>query len=131
MFPCIICSGSLLAAPLWAAFILADDPAIAALCLLGEYLTAECWFGPTLASLFSVVPKNRRGVSYHPTLFSSLNYLFIVPVIIVQQLLFFQLFFLRNGASKQQIKLSYSYDRHNTTYSFMGKNTPHTTYSYC
>ena len=54
--------GSLLAAPLWAAFILADDPAVAALCLLGEYLTAECWFGPTLASLFSVVPKNRRGV---------------------------------------------------------------------
>ena len=55
-------SGSFLAAPLWAAFILAEDPAVAAACLLGEYLTAECWFGPTLASLFDVVPKDRRGV---------------------------------------------------------------------
>ena len=55
--------GSLLAAPLWAAFILSKDPAIAALCLLGEYLTAECWFGPTLASLFQVVPRDRRGTA--------------------------------------------------------------------
>lgn len=55
--------GSLLAAPLWAAFILTDDPSTAAACLLGEYLVAECWFGPTLASLFDVVPKDRRGVA--------------------------------------------------------------------
>ena len=34
---------------------------VAAAALLGEYLTAECWFGPTLASLFNVVPKDRRG----------------------------------------------------------------------
>jgi len=55
--------GSLLAAPLWAAFILTDDPSLAAAFLLGEYLVAECWFGPTLASLFEVVPKERRGVA--------------------------------------------------------------------
>ena len=55
--------GSLLAAPLWAAFIISKDPAVAALCLLGEYLTAECWFGPTLASLFQVVPRDRRGTA--------------------------------------------------------------------
>lgn len=36
---------------------------VAAACLLGEYLTAECWFGPTLASLFNVVPKESRGQS--------------------------------------------------------------------
>lgn len=55
--------GSLLAAPLWAGFVLADVPEAAAIFLFFEYLTAECWFGPTLASLYKVVPKNRRGVA--------------------------------------------------------------------
>eukprot|EP00596_Hydrurales_sp_CCMP1899_P010529 CAMPEP_0119047156 /NCGR_PEP_ID=MMETSP1177-20130426/51284_1 /TAXON_ID=2985 /ORGANISM="Ochromonas sp, Strain CCMP1899" /LENGTH=326 /DNA_ID=CAMNT_0007021341 /DNA_START=855 /DNA_END=1835 /DNA_ORIENTATION=+ len=55
--------GSLLAAPFWAAFVLADSPTVAAAALLMEYLTAECWFGPTLASLFNVVPKERRGTA--------------------------------------------------------------------
>ena len=59
-------AGSLLAAPLWAAFILAEDPAVAAACLLAEYLTAECWFGPTVASIFSVVPKDKRGTVTMP-----------------------------------------------------------------
>ena len=63
--------GSFLAAPFWAAFIMAEDPVVAAACLLGEYLTAECWFGPTLASLFSVVPKDRRGMSGDNTTFFS------------------------------------------------------------
>jgi sugar phosphate permease len=63
--------GSLLAAPLWAAFIAADQPSTAVLCLLGEYLVAECWFGPALAALFQVVPANRRGTAQG--LFSVLN----------------------------------------------------------
>ena len=63
--------GSLLAAPLWAAFVAADEPSTAVLCLLGEYLVAECWFGPALASLFQAVPANRRGTAQG--LFSVLN----------------------------------------------------------
>jgi formate hydrogenlyase subunit 3/multisubunit Na+/H+ antiporter MnhD subunit len=31
--------------------------------LFFEYLVAECWFGPTLATLFNVVPKARRGTA--------------------------------------------------------------------
>ena len=53
--------GSLLAAPAWAAFILAPTPELTAAALLVEYLVAECWFGPTLAALFKVVPLERRG----------------------------------------------------------------------
>lgn len=56
-------AGCLLAAPLWAGFILASAPQVALLCLLAEYLAAEVWFGPTLAALFQVVPKERRGAS--------------------------------------------------------------------
>eukprot|EP01038_Epipyxis_sp_PR26KG_P008728 gene8728-11793_t len=55
--------GSLLAVPLWAGFVLSDSPEISALCLLGEYLAAECWYGPTLAALFNVVPNEKRGVA--------------------------------------------------------------------
>lgn len=55
--------GSLLAAPLWAAFITAPTPQQAALFLFFEYLVAECWFGPTLAALFDVVPATRRGAA--------------------------------------------------------------------
>jgi len=55
--------GSLLAAPLWAAFIFAPDPKTAAAALLAEYLAAECWFGPTLAALYNVVPPERRGTA--------------------------------------------------------------------
>ena len=40
---------SIIAAPLFAGFVLADSPQSTALFLLGEYLFAECWFGPTLA----------------------------------------------------------------------------------
>jgi len=55
--------GSLLAAPCWAGFLLAASPEQAAAFLLAEYLVAECWFGPTLASLFSAVPVRRRGAA--------------------------------------------------------------------
>jgi MFS family permease len=55
--------GSLLAAPAWAAFILAPTPELTAAALLIEYLVAECWFGPTLAALFTVVSPERRGAA--------------------------------------------------------------------
>eukprot|EP01031_Cornospumella_fuschlensis_P033150 gene33150-40108_t len=55
--------GSFLAAPLWLGFIYAETPTEALLYLLAEYVVAECWFGPTLASLFQVVPANRRGTA--------------------------------------------------------------------
>lgn len=44
---------SLVAAPLFAGFILAENPQNTALFLLAEYLFAECWFGPTLAGASS------------------------------------------------------------------------------
>ena len=31
--------------------------------LLGEYIVAECWFGPTLASLYKAVPKEVQGTA--------------------------------------------------------------------
>jgi MFS family permease len=55
--------GSLIAGPMWAGFILADNPLLAIAFLFGEYLAAECWFGPTLATLFDIVPAHRRGVA--------------------------------------------------------------------
>ena len=55
--------GSLLAAPLFAGFLLSPNPETALLFLVGEYLVAECWYGPTLAALFSVVAMDRRGTA--------------------------------------------------------------------
>lgn len=73
--------GSLLAAPLWAAFVLVDDPTYAAICLFFEYIVAECWFGPTLAVLFDVVPKTRRGAAQG--LFSMLSAVGTIAPILV------------------------------------------------
>ena len=55
--------GSLLAAPTWAGFILAQSPVEASAWLLAEYLVAECWIGPTLAALFESVGSDRRGTA--------------------------------------------------------------------
>ena len=55
--------GSLLAVPLFAGFTLTDQPNVAALLLFFEYLVAECWAGPTLASLFGLVPSTKRGTA--------------------------------------------------------------------
>ena len=55
--------GSIIAAPLWAGFIMSDDPAIAASYLLVEYLAAECWIGATVVGLYNSVPENRRGTA--------------------------------------------------------------------
>ena len=76
--------GSILAAPLWAAFVLVDDPTYAAGCLFLEYIVAECWFGPTLAVLFNVVPKERRGAAQG--LFSMLSAVGNIAPIIVGSL---------------------------------------------
>lgn len=55
--------GSLLAVPCWTLFIQSKDPFVSAVALTLEYLFAEAWIGPTLANLYSAVPKNRRGVA--------------------------------------------------------------------
>ena len=55
--------GSLVAAPLWTLFILTDSVSLSAVFLFAEYIFAECWFGPTLATLFNIVPANRRGTA--------------------------------------------------------------------
>lgn len=55
--------GSILAAPLWAGFIMAEEPAVAASYLLAEYLAAECWIGATVVGLYNSVPDNRRGTA--------------------------------------------------------------------
>ena len=55
--------GSLLAAPAWYLFVHAETPEMSIVYLFAEYLFAECWFGPTLASLYAVVPKESRGTA--------------------------------------------------------------------
>ena len=59
---------SIVAAPLLAGFVLADSPQSTALFLLGEYLFAECWFGPTLAGaeicMYVCTYVHRVRVSY-------------------------------------------------------------------
>lgn len=54
---------SLLAIPCWYGFIYSSTPELALLCLLGEYLIAESWFGPTLSAMLLFVPTNSRGLS--------------------------------------------------------------------
>eukprot|EP00667_Euglena_gracilis_P010177 EG_transcript_10353 len=53
--------GSLLAAPLFAAFVLHPSFHVALVLLFAEYLVAEGWVGPTLAALFGEVPDTQRG----------------------------------------------------------------------
>eukprot|EP01040_Poterioochromonas_malhamensis_P003359 gene3359-3584_t len=55
--------GSLLAVPTWFGFMTIDQPSLAFTCLLFEYIVAECWFGPTLASIFQVIPANKKGTA--------------------------------------------------------------------
>ena len=55
--------GSLLAAPTWIGFVMAETSVQATGWLLAEYLEAECWIGPTLAALFESVGKDRRGTT--------------------------------------------------------------------
>ena len=53
--------GSLLAVPAFALFVRQTDPYAALACLFVEYLVAECWVGPTLAALYDMVPRDKRG----------------------------------------------------------------------
>ena len=43
--------GSLLAIPLWVGTLTAPTLTLSLACLFGEYLAAECWFGPVIAAL--------------------------------------------------------------------------------
>ena len=43
--------GSLLAIPLWVGTLTAPTLTLSLACLFGEYLAAECWFGPVIAPL--------------------------------------------------------------------------------
>ena len=44
-------AGSLLAIPLWIGTLTAPTLTLSLACLFGEYLAAECWFGPVTAAL--------------------------------------------------------------------------------
>ena len=55
--------GSLLAVPLWAATLNADSLTISLGYLFAEYLFAECWFGPTVATLQRVAPPDAQGLA--------------------------------------------------------------------
>lgn len=55
--------GSILAVPAWILFIRAPTPELSVAFLFAEYIFAECWFGPTLASLFNAVPRESRGTA--------------------------------------------------------------------
>ena len=57
------CAGSILAVPAWILFIRAPSPELSLIFLFSEYIVAECWFGPTLAALFAVVPDDKRGTA--------------------------------------------------------------------
>mmetsp|Transcript_10408 Transcript_10408/g.25385 ORF Transcript_10408/g.25385 Transcript_10408/m.25385 type:complete len:224 (+) Transcript_10408:1-672(+) len=56
-------AGCVLAVPLWYAFCQSTDFTTSIAILFAEYIVAECWFGPVLASLYGAVPKDVRGTS--------------------------------------------------------------------
>ena len=55
--------GSLLAAPTWVLFCHSATTQETFFWLFVEYIFAECWFGPTLASFYELVEKDQRGSS--------------------------------------------------------------------
>jgi len=56
-------AGSLLAVPFWLGTCYSDSFEASIALLFGEYIVAECWFGPTLASLYRAVPKEVQGTA--------------------------------------------------------------------
>lgn len=54
--------GSLLAVPCWLGALNASSLEVSMLALFFEYIFAECWFGPTVAELQYVAPKNAQGL---------------------------------------------------------------------
>jgi len=55
--------GSLLAVPFWIGTVQADTFEMSIGMLFCEYIVAECWFGPALASLYKGVPKEFQGTA--------------------------------------------------------------------
>lgn len=49
--------------PLWVAVCQSTDFYTSIGLLFGEYIVAECWFGPVLASLYGSVPRSVQGTS--------------------------------------------------------------------
>ena len=58
--------GSLLAVPLWVGACEAESFYASIGLLLGEYIVAECWFGPTIAALYSVRDARAAALSLAP-----------------------------------------------------------------
>ena len=87
-------AGSLLAAPLWAGFILATSAEQSLAFLFFEYLIGECWFGSAVAALSAAVPPQRRGTAQG--IFSTLTSVGNIAPVIVGSLVSGQL----GGASK-------------------------------
>ena len=56
-------AGSLLAIPFWAATLTAPSLELSLAFLFGEYLFAECWFGPTIAALQRAAPPAAQGTA--------------------------------------------------------------------
>ena len=56
-------AGSLLAVPFWLGTCYSDSFTVSIGLLFCEYIVAECWFGPTLASLYQAVPKEVQGTA--------------------------------------------------------------------
>jgi predicted MFS family arabinose efflux permease len=55
--------GSLLAIPLWVGTLTAPTLTLSLACLFGEYLAAECWFGPVIAALQRAAPPGTQGLT--------------------------------------------------------------------
>ena len=55
--------GSLLAIPLWVGTLTAPTLTASLACLFGEYLAAECWFGPVIAALQRAAPPGTQGLT--------------------------------------------------------------------
>ena len=55
--------GSVLAIPLWVGTLTAPTLTLSLACLFGEYLTAECWFGPVIAALQRAAPPGTQGLT--------------------------------------------------------------------
>ena len=61
--PRIAVAGSLLAIPFWAGTLTAPSLELSLAFLFGEYLFAECWFGPTIAALQRAAPPAAQGTA--------------------------------------------------------------------
>jgi hypothetical protein len=55
--------GAVIALPFMFGVVCSPTFFTAMLCLVGEYLAAECWFGPTLAFLQNALPSSVHGLA--------------------------------------------------------------------